>query len=74
MDYARTYLIFPKMWRQLAKDLELFLGRTITSWLLGWIYARNKQDYTCNTLVNEEKSDREAIYVLDLMTWMGITL
>ena len=60
-----TYLIFPKMWKQSAEDHEIFLGRTIIPRLLGWIYARNKQDYTWKTLVNEAKCDRETLYVLE---------
>lgn len=59
-----TYLIFPKMWNQSTKELQNFLATTISAWLLGWIYAKNKREYTRNTLVNEAACDRETLYVL----------
>lgn len=60
-----TYLIFPKMWNQNIEELQSFLETTISAWLLGWIYAKNKREYTCNTLVNEAAYDRETLYVLE---------
>ncbi len=60
-----TYLIFPKMWNQSTEELQRFLETTISAWLLGWIYAKNKREYTCNTLVNEAACDRETLYVLE---------
>ena len=60
-----TYLIFPKLWNQSGENMEIFLRGTIIAWLLGWIYAKDKREYTCNMLVNEAACDRETEYVLE---------
>lgn len=61
----RTYLVFPKLYNQSSEELTKFLKETVTAWLLGWIYAKDKRNYVCNTLVNESACDRETEFVLE---------
>lgn len=59
-----TYMIFPKFWNQAIDLLGTFLKDVIIPWLCGWLYAKDKREYTINNYV-KFYSDPETKYVME---------
>ena len=58
-----TYLIFPKFWNQPLHLLPNFLKDVIIPWLCGWLFVRNKREYTIKKFLDFH-SDPETEYIL----------
>ena len=58
-----TYMIFPKFYNQSIDLLARFLKDIITPWLCGWLYAKDKREYTITNFVKFH-SDPEIEYVM----------
>ena len=46
-----TYMIFPKFWNQSADLIGSFLKNVIIPWLCGWLYVKDRREYTINKFV-----------------------
>ena len=58
-----TYIIFPKFWNQCSHLLGSFLKDVIIPWLCGWLFVRDKREYTIKKFVKFH-SDPETDYIL----------
>ena len=58
-----TYIIFPKFWNQSSHLLGSFLKDVIIPWLCGWLFVRDKREYTIKKFVKFH-SDPETDYIL----------
>ena len=58
-----TYIIFPKFWNQSPQLLGSFLKDVIIPWLCGWLFVRDKREYTIKKFVKFH-SDPETDYIL----------
>lgn len=59
-----TFLIFPKFWNQSSDLLGSFLKHGIIPWLCGWLYVKDKREYTATKFANFH-FDPETKYILD---------
>ena len=46
-----TYVIFPKVWNQSSHLVGSFLKDVIIPWLCGWLFVRDKREYTIKKFV-----------------------
>lgn len=46
-----TYMIFPKFWNQSIDLIGRFLKDVIIPWLCGWLYVKDKREYTIKNFV-----------------------
>ena len=58
-----TYIISPKLWNQSSHLLGSFLKDVIIPWLCGWLFVRDKREYTIKKFVKFH-SDPETDYIL----------
>ena len=58
-----TYIIFPKFINQSSHLLGSFLKDVIIPWLCGWLFVRDKREYTIKKFVKFH-SDPETDYIL----------
>ena len=58
-----TYIIFPKFWNQPPHLLGRFLKDVIIPWLCGWLFVRDKREYTIKKFLKFH-SDVETNYII----------